>query len=1038
MMTPCRYLLTVLLVLACIIAYGQQDLDFKITASLLTGKKVLKVRRDFSDLYAWVLTSNNGVYRVNSITLTIDDYTSKFSAYNNLHFIDIAGLNQDEVFIAANSTNVIEYKNGALKKIGSAEGLVGAVNSIGISNFDGTTGHGKLLIGTATGRGVFDPATGQLNYFSNPGVTDIKIFEATYRTLVYKENTYDPPTPQQYPIIISGYQNAQEAYIYQVNQSGPNVTTVYVTLQAVIAIPGYGSDIFWGNEKGMFQEGVQNFNNPNPPYGHYLANTGVNKITAIYGLTSLGNPNYANQQLTLTKENLLIGTAKGLYFSNSMYGNYDGSSLRTFSLFHFDQLGNVAVNDVCVSGTASNYLDTPTGCEGGIWLASDNGLYLIKPDYGKYFDPKQMLKAASFNIPNGDKLAETTICGGSSVDLVLNQYDVQNNGIQWYKNGNILPGANQATLSVKTAGDYYALIYASCENIHAETNHLKVSVTQGPVFSFKYPDKIQNCNDDPVTLKTDDKPGYSYRWYTNGVLNGETSPAFTVTQTGKYKVEVSACTDSWVPSKEIEVDLVNLPTPIITADKPMYCAGETAVLAVNVLLDAAYQVNWYKNGGLIGADKDKTSIQVTTDGKYTAVLTSTIATCAHTSTPLSVAFTPGPVFTFNYPDQLSYCVGTPVILKAEASAAYQYRWYKDGVLTGDVTSALAISQTGKYKVEVSACNGSWVPSKEVRVDLISIPVPLISTDKSVYCVGDNAALSVNLAVDPGFTINWYKDNVLLPAGLNQTAITSTLPGTYTVNVASILPNTDGSTCAQTSIAKSLSFDPPPSVTVQKIGTATLCDGQTVDLKVTYNTGTVKWSTGEISDKITISRSGTYSASVTTAAGCVADNSIDVQFFNNPVLNVANVGVCEPSHKTATLIAPPGMVSYIWNGQPGTDTYIVDHQQTVTLTVKDANGCQATQQIQVSDECADIKIPNAFTPNGDGVNDAWNITGLEYDPTALVQVFNRYGQQVYQSKGYGTAWNGDVNGKRLPTGAYYYVVKAKNGSLKFGGEVTIIY
>lgn len=1038
MMMPCRYLLTVLLVLACSIAYGQQNLDFNITASLLTGKKVLKVKRDFSDPYAWVLTSNNGVYRVNSTTLTIDDYTSKFSAYNNLHFIDIAGLNQNEVFVAANSTNVIEFKNGALTTIGAADGLAGEVNSIGISSFEAIIGRDNLLIGTSTGRGIFYPATGQLSYYSNPDITDIKIFESTYRTLVYKENTYDPPYPQQYPIVISGYPNSQEAYIYQNSESGQNVTTVYVTLQAVITNPGYDSDFFWGNEKGMFQEGFLNVNNPNPPYGHYLDNIGVNKITAIYGLTSLGNPNYANPPFTLTKENLLIGTAKGFYFSNSMYGNYDASSLRKFSLFHFDPLGNIAVNDVCVSGTASTYLDTPTGCEGGIWLASDNGLYLIKPDYAQYFDPKQTLKAASFNIPNGDNLSETTICGGSSVDLVLNQYDVQNNGIQWYKNGNILPGANQATLTVKTAGDYYAVIYASCENVHVETNHLKVSVTQGPVFTFNYPDKIQNCNDDPVTLKTDDKPGYSYRWYTNGVLNGETSPAFTVTQTGKYKVEVSACTDSWVPSKEIEVDLVHLPVPVITADKSKYCTGENAILAVNAPTDPGYEINWFSDGNKITADKNKTSITTTINGKYTVTISSKIAACKATSNQQQIAFTAAPIFTFNYPDALTYCDGTPLTLKAEGSAAYQYRWYKDGVLTGNLTPSLAITQAGKYKIEVSSCDGSWVPSKEVSVVFVSLPVPVITPDKPSYCIGDNATLSIPVSADPGYTIKWFKDKVLLPAANNTTSLPVNTAGDYTVSIVSNLPNSDGTICSQTSAVQSISFNPPPVISIQKIIKTTLCDGQTVDLKVRYNNGTVKWSTGDTNDLLTVSSPGTYKATVTSNSGCTADASVDVSFFTNPVLNIANAGVCEASRKTVTLTAPAGLQTYVWNGQQGGETFTADHAQTVTLTVTDANGCQATQQIQVTDECPEVKIPNTFTPNNDGINDTWEISGLAYDATAVVKIFTRYGQEIYESKGYGKPWNGEYRGQKLAAGVYYYIITIKSGAQTFSGPVTIIY
>ena len=145
-------------------------------------------------------------------------------------------------------------------------------------------------------------------------------------------------------------------------------------------------------------------------------------------------------------------------------------------------------------------------------------------------------------------------------------------------------------------------------------------------------------------------------------------------------------------------------------------------------------------------------------------------------------------------------------------------------------------------------------------------------------------------------------------------------------------------------------------------------GQTVDLKVNYNAGTINWSTGQTTDQISVSRSGTYRATVTSAAGCKAEASVDVQLFPNPILNIPNTAVCVPSHKTVTLTAPAGMTTYTWNGQQGNNTYVVDHPQTVTLIVTDANGCQATPDIQLADECPEIRIPNAFTPNGDGIND----------------------------------------------------------------------
>jgi gliding motility-associated-like protein len=83
------------------------------------------------------------------------------------------------------------------------------------------------------------------------------------------------------------------------------------------------------------------------------------------------------------------------------------------------------------------------------------------------------------------------------------------------------------------------------------------------------------------------------------------------------------------------------------------------------------------------------------------------------------------------------------------------------------------------------------------------------------------------------------------------------------------------------------------------------------------------------------------------------------------------------------------------------------------------------------------IPNAFSPNGDGINDVWKIDYLDSYQGATVDIFNRYGQKVFSSLGYSNPWNGKYNGKTLPVGTYYYIINPKNGRKIFSGSVTII-
>jgi gliding motility-associated-like protein len=85
----------------------------------------------------------------------------------------------------------------------------------------------------------------------------------------------------------------------------------------------------------------------------------------------------------------------------------------------------------------------------------------------------------------------------------------------------------------------------------------------------------------------------------------------------------------------------------------------------------------------------------------------------------------------------------------------------------------------------------------------------------------------------------------------------------------------------------------------------------------------------------------------------------------------------------------------------------------------------------------LSIPNAFTPNSDGINDTWMIKNLEYYPASTINVFNRWGQKMFSSIGYPIPWDGKYQGKLLSSGTYYYIIDAKNGRAAITGWVAII-
>ncbi|HUC79843.1 MAG TPA: gliding motility-associated C-terminal domain-containing protein, partial [Flavisolibacter sp.] len=137
------------------------------------------------------------------------------------------------------------------------------------------------------------------------------------------------------------------------------------------------------------------------------------------------------------------------------------------------------------------------------------------------------------------------------------------------------------------------------------------------------------------------------------------------------------------------------------------------------------------------------------------------------------------------------------------------------------------------------------------------------------------------------------------------------------------------------------------------------------------------------------------------------------------------------------------LSYLWT--PGTylnnptiakPTVMPKDDINYTVTVTSADGCSASDQVFVK-LLKSLEIPNVFSPNADGINDRWEVKYLESYPGATVQIFNRYGQKVFESIGYTKPWDGSFKGSQVPAGTYYYIINPKNGRPQIAGYVDII-
>lgn len=193
--------------------------------------------------------------------------------------------------------------------------------------------------------------------------------------------------------------------------------------------------------------------------------------------------------------------------------------------------------------------------------------------------------------------------------------------------------------------------------------------------------------------------------------------------------------------------------------------------------------------------------------------------------------------------------------------------------------------------------------------------------------------------------------------------------------------------------------------------------------------------------------GTHTIRYTYTAinGCSDYDDQTITVFPTPIINLGpDKKVIEGDAITLTPVTVIGTgLSYLWtpglylNGNTlATPISKPTDDITYVVTVVSADGCRATDDIFIK-VVKDFIVPNIFTPNKDGINDTWRIDNLDLYPSHRVQIFNRYGQLLWESSNYTKPWDGRYKGKELPVGTYYYIIELGGARPVKKGYVTIV-
>lgn len=596
-------------------------------------------------------------------------------------------------------------------------------------------------------------------------------------------------------------------------------------------------------------------------------------------------------------------------------------------------------------------------------------------------------------------------------------------------------GSHAESLSGVSAGSY-TLTVVDNNNCYI-TNSFTLNAPQPPTVTL--PTISTLCPFDSVTLSANDGMA-SYMWNT-----GSTESSIRVFDPGTYSVVVTApnsCTAS------ASVTITKYPVLDVLPQTDYYfCPDE------ELTIDATGFISYYWSNGT-------SSSTFSTSLEYTYWVRAYNGICYYYDT----------ITTHKYP-RPSIELGSDIYFCANDSVQYtapdgfaSYSWSN-----GAEGRTIWVSQAGILTLEAADAN-TCKASDSINVEEKAIPNVDLGAD-STYCTEGKVVLGTQETY-PNCTILWNTND-------NDNPIYVTETGTYWmrvtneygcsnadtihINIIQVAPigfpdvidycddyvtlapvnsfvSYQWSTGATTATID-VNISEVYSLTVTDVNGCTISDEvsavkhtivepyfgddtvfcgldtRRLYLNTTY--ASYSWSNGSSNPYIDIANpGGYYSVSVTNTSGCTASTSMNAS-FSDDFPQITNI----TSGKGLVVVEVEGGVPpyyYSSDGKTWQMSNIFDNLPSdyYDIMVQDNNHCIDQMQTYLD---ASLGIPSFFTPNNDGFNDTWIVTGLYMYPDANVAIYDRFGKQVFESRGAVCQWDGMYAGRKIASDSYWYVI-----------------
>lgn len=612
-------------------------------------------------------------------------------------------------------------------------------------------------------------------------------------------------------------------------------------------------------------------------------------------------------------------------------------------------------------------------------------------------------------------------------------------------------GGSSSTASGLSAGNYTVNVtdVNGC-NISGNT-----SIIEPPALSITVSSNSITCNggaNGTATVNVSGGAGgYNYLW----LPFGGSSSTVTGLSVGNYTVNVTdanGCTISGTIS-------IQEPPPlnISATSTNVSCYGnmDGAVSSTVSGGMGSYTYTWLPSGG------NSFMANGLGSGSYTVIAADInsciISTIVTVTQPSSVSLVTSPNATI--------CFGQSTNIFANASggtAPYNYSWTPSSIM-GSGPVLVNPTVTTNYNVYAVDANGCLSPVKNIQ---IYVYPPLMATGTfTTVCDGENGSLSFNItSPGNGGPYNYSWSNMAMTPSIIVNGNYPLQPQTFTVTID------DGCTIPSAVAVSTLYVNPPPHGNFSgdllkgcvplKVNFTAVSSGGSTDSFV-WNFGNGENGTGNPAST-TYTNTGVFSVTVeiTNQYGCKMDTSIQnyINVYPYPIADFYHDPI------SGTIISPNinffntsvGATSYTWNfgdyNSPNnissltnpSHEYLYSGTYYVTLIAVNQYGCEnrVTKPIYIDPEFH-VYIPNVFTPDGNGLNDVFNVKGVGIDENNFkMYIFDRWGEMIYSTNNLYQGWDGSVKGHAGKATQDVYIYKIylkdlKGGKHEYVGHVTCL-